>query len=288
VSEIRGAQLRSWLMVCIATLLMYLSLIWFVRRVSATIATQKTTLVNQVEQLTEVLSQNAELHDRVRLATARNASLNEQFLRRISADLHDGPAQYLGLALLRLDYLFEHIEVCPQGKPVAESLEVVRNSLQGALQEVRTISSGLGLPELQALSLPAVIVRVVRAHEQRTQTKVDLTLSNLPEQASLSIKITLYRFIQEALNNAYRHAAGVGQQVWVSCDQATIAVEVCDQGCGFVSKPDLQNGTEHLGLAGMRERVASMGGQFTLDSTPGRGTRIGALLPLQTLEDTCA
>jgi signal transduction histidine kinase len=153
---------------------------------------------------------------------------------------------------------------------------------------VRTISSGLGLPELEALTLPAVITRVVRAHEQRTQTTVALTLGQLPDQVSLPIKITLYRFIQEALNNAYRHAGGVGQHVQAGFVQKDLFVDVVDQGCGFASAPHSDDCSKHLGLVGMRERVASMGGRFTIQSEPGRGTRIGAVLPTQMLEEACA
>jgi len=77
------------------TLLMYLLLAGFIGRASDTIGRQELALRDQVARLTELLAQNVELHERVRRAATRTTALNERFLRRISADLHDGSAQEL-------------------------------------------------------------------------------------------------------------------------------------------------------------------------------------------------
>jgi signal transduction histidine kinase len=121
-------------------------------------------------------------------------------------------------------------------------------------------------------------------NERRTGTKVATTLDALPDQAPLPVKITLYRFIQEALSNAYRHAGGVDQQVRVSCTADTLHIEIADGGAGFVGEP-ANNGVEHLGLIGMRERVESLGGQFQVNSRPGQGTTVIADLALQVAEE---
>ena len=105
-------------------------------------------------------------------------------------------------------------------------------------------------------------------------------MSNLPDQASLSIKITAYRLIQEALNNAYIHANGANQQVRVTYKTNQIQIEVSDKGPGFdVSRPI--EWEKHIGLAGMRERVESMGGLFKIESKINGGTTIIAILFLQ-------
>ena len=180
--EIGAAQQRSWLVVGGVTLLMYLLLAGFIGRASDTIGRQELALRDQVAQLTELLAQNVELHERVRRAATRTTALNERFLRRISAELHDGPAQELGLALLRLDHVGQPSEAGSDasGQPREEPLEVVQSSLRRALQELRAISAGLGVPQLAKLSLPETVARVVRAHERRTGTKVATTLGALP------------------------------------------------------------------------------------------------------------
>jgi signal transduction histidine kinase len=268
----------------LVTLVMYLALAGFIQRISDVIARQQYKLSAQVAQLTDLLGQNAELHERVRRAAHRSTTLNERVLRRIGAELHDGPAQQLSLSLLHLDRVSEYFEQRPEAADVGEHVDVVHNALVQSLQEVRAISAGLGLPELQSLSLADVALRAVHTHERRTKTQVAMQLGELPDRASLPIKITLYRILQEGLRNAYRHAAGVGQTVMVRADAKLLLIEVADQGPGF-RPPSIAEWYDHMGLSGMRERVESLGGLFSITSQPGQGTRIRANLPLNEADD---
>ncbi len=285
--EIAAARRRSWLIVGLAMLVMYLLLAGFVGRASDTIERQQGTLSRQVDQLTELLAQNASLHDRVRRAAARATALNERFLRRVSAELHDGPVQDIGLAMLRLDVASERLMAGDRAATAdynaGTDLYAIQDALQRALREIRALSAGLGVPHLQNLTLPEAILRAVRTHEQRSATKVKLSLADIPDSAPLSVKITAYRVIQEALNNAYRHAGGLGQQVSVDCSDGELRIEVADQGPGFPSEP-AEGWDRHLGLAGMRERVESLGGRFQASSVAGQGARISAILPMQEVE----
>jgi signal transduction histidine kinase len=281
--EIAAAQRRSWLVVGGATLVIYLLLAGFVRRSSDTIEQQQMTLNDQISRLTELLAQNKELHDRVRRAAGSVATLNERFLRRIGSELHDGPAQDLGLALLKLDALIGRWEQNQADSAFVEELAGIQSSLQNAQKEVRAISSGLSLPQLAELSLSETVIRAVRAHERRTGSRARLDMAPLPAQAALPIKITVYRVLQESLNNSYRHAGGANQQIRVFMDGDYLALEVSDDGPGFVHTPWATfNG--HLGLAGMRERVESLGGTFSVKSELGKGTQVIARLTLRTEE----
>jgi len=282
--DIASARQDSWLVVSLAMLLIYLLLSGFVGRASTTIEQQRVALSVQVTQLTELLAQNFTLHDRVRRAAARTTALNERILRRIGADLHDGPVQELSLALLRIDHVAigvpANIPSAPSRAPIEQDLDVVQGSLQRALAEIRALSAGLGVPHLHELELGETVTRAVRVHEQRTQTAVALEMDSLPDHASLPVKITVFRLVQEALNNAFRHAGGLGQRVVVVGQGGQLHIEIGDEGPGF----SLQERTaweEHLGLVGMRERVESLGGVFQLESAPGKGTRIIADLPYQ-------
>jgi signal transduction histidine kinase len=211
------------------------------------------------------------------------ATLNERFLRRIGSELHDGPAQDLGLALLKLDALVGHLEQNQEGLEFVEELTGIQSPLQNAQKEIRAISTGLSLPQLVELSLPETVIRAVRAHERRTGSRVKLDVAPLPEQAALPVKITVYRVIQESLNNSYRHAGGANQQIRAFMDGDVLALEVSDDGPGFVPQPTATfNG--HLGLAGMRERVESLGGTFSVKSEIGKGTQVSARLALRAEE----
>ena len=200
-----------------------------------------------------------------------------------TAELPDGPAQDLALALLRMDHVLATAEACEQNdcnRSDGDDLRVVQRALDHSLKEIRAIATGLGVPELDRLSPLEIVRRVAHAHERKTATKVDLDLTKLPEEAALPVKITLYRLVQEALSNAFRHAHGAGQRVQVRALAGQLDVEVSDTGAGFV-RTDATGAEEHLGLVGMRERVESLGGRFRIESRLGRGTRVIAQLPLQ-------
>ncbi len=165
-----------------------------------------------------------------------------------------------------------------------EELDIIQSSLSRALQDVRGISTGLRLPELESLTLAETIGRVVRSHERRTSSKVTVNLECLPEQVDLPVKITVYRLIQEALSNAFRHGSGVDQRVRVECDGLGLNVEVSDSGPGFEWK-GIPSGGQHLGLTSMRERAESLGGALAIETGLGRGTRVIASLPARAAVD---
>jgi signal transduction histidine kinase len=199
-------------------------------------------------------------------------------LRRISADLHDGPGQTLALALLRLESLQQ-----PCAQPGCElhntaDFGVVQGAVKDALSEVRAISAGLRLPELAPLTIAEVAERAISDHERRSGTRVDRRFGRLPEQAPLAIKIGLLRTLQEALSNATRHGGGVDVTASVWAEDGLLRLEVRDHGPGFDPSGVERNG--RLGLAGMRERAELLGGTFEIASTLGRGTVVSASWPL--------
>lgn len=283
--EINAAKWRSWLAVGTATLGMYLLLSGLVQRGSNTIVRQRRDLEEKVDRLTALLAENQILHERVRLAATRTTTLNERFLRRLSAELHDGPAQQISLALLRLDSVGAYCAACMgndaagRGNNIVD-LDRIQASMSYALQEIRAISSGLRLPELNRLTLAEAVARVVRMHERRTGTFVLLACEELPNDVPLPVKITVYRVIEEALNNAYRHGGGIDQRVILRMEALALCLEIADHGPGFDGLP-ITDSDQHLGLVGMRERIESLGGFFGIESEAGRGTTVIVQIPLQ-------
>ncbi len=279
-ANVQSAVQQTWLLVAALTLIMYLLLAGFVRVASNTIVRQQTELRDQVERLHQLLLKNQELDERVRRAAAETTALNEQVLRRISAELHDGPAQDLGLALLKLDNVIALSEArTEQNAREKEDLSTIKYSINHALQETRAISSGMGVPELTDLTLSEIVTRIVRTHERRTATQVAVLTQGLPAQASLPMKITLYRVIQESLNNSFRHAHGVKQCVHVTASDHVLEIEISDAGSEMNGKMQ-DSGAEHLGIIGMRDRVESLGGSFEWTKS-AEGTRVLARLPLR-------
>jgi signal transduction histidine kinase len=108
---------------------MYAALVGFVSQLSRTITRQRDTLTRQINTLTDVLAQNSDLNQRVRRAAFRATELQERFHRRLSSELHDGPAQYLGLALLRLDRLSDSCQSLADERQSLQDIAVVHNAL---------------------------------------------------------------------------------------------------------------------------------------------------------------
>ena len=274
-AEIRAAQLRSWAVVGVVGVITYLLMAGIVKSGSDTIRRQQRALQGQVRELRELLRQNARLQERVRLAAGRTTTLNEQALRRISADLHDGPGQALALALLRLESLESPTDAR------STDFATVHGAIRDALSEVRSISAGLRLPEIGPLELSAVAERAIADHERRSGTRIDRRLGPLPVCAPLEIKIALLRTLQESLSNASRHGAGREVTVVLEMEKEGLSLEVADSGPGF----DLSTvaSSPGLGLAGMRERAQLLGGTFEVESRPGVGTRVRVRWPLSSV-----
>lgn len=272
-SNLFWTRLKSWLVVGTVTLMMFGMLSGIVMRGSQTIIRQRFALENHVGELSALLAQNEELRDRVQRASRRTAELNEKYLRRIGADLHDGPAQFLALAALRLDALDSLLADSPTNPSGRSDIDVVRDSLADALTDIREISTGLTLPELDDLSPAKLLRNAANAHERRTKTKVEVDIQSAPDDLDKSIKICLYRFVQETLSNAFRHAGGVGQRLTCRFDGGALEVTVSDTGPGFDPSRKVE-GSHGLGLPGLRERIESIGGDLQVVSAPGQGTRL--------------
>jgi signal transduction histidine kinase len=254
LSAVLGAVRRSWITVGAVALLQTAVLFAIVWRSGGKFDSQRAALV-----------------------AARRAAVetNERFLRRIGADLHDGPAQLISLALLRLDSL-RPVLGDEHARP--EEFEKIQTLLESCLQEIREMSSGLAPPRLEGLHLQKMLELTIREHEQRTGTTVDAVIGTLPADVPVLYKVSIYRFVQQALHNAYRHGGGVGQVVHAASEGSALTIQVADAGPGIA--PLRNGGSERLGLACMRDRIESLGGTFWLETRAGVGTTVRASFAL--------
>ncbi|MBI4290513.1 MAG: sensor histidine kinase [Betaproteobacteria bacterium] len=285
--DLRAAQMRSWAMQAAVTLAILALFTTLVRRANDTINAQQRELREKVSQLTALLAQNEHLHDRVSRAAARTTALNERFLRHVAADLHDGPGQGLALASMRIESLAEICNACAvsagKGSSVAEDFRTLHLALQSALADLRAILRGMHLPEIEQLTIADTVRRAVSDHERKSGREVPLAIADVPDDASVPVKMTLFRVLQESLANGFRHGGECNQRVAVAGSDDMLSVEVADDGKGF--DPRVLRSGVHLGLAGMRERVEALGGNFAVASSPNNGTTVRATLPLSHQEN---
>ena len=230
---------------------------------------QEKELNQQILKLSELLLNHKDVRKSMKTASSRAVELNEQFLRRVGSDLHDGPAQSMGFAILRLD----KISKTEAARNLNHEFHVVKEAMESALEEVRGISSGLVLPELEDLTLEQALRKVVLRHKHTSETEVTQYYTDLPAQIPLPIKICAYRFVQEGLNNAHRHGRAAKCRVTAYVKDDVLHLTLKDNGMGF-RKSQLSSDGGHLGLMGLKDRIESLGGRFSINSELGVGTAI--------------
>jgi signal transduction histidine kinase len=131
--------------------------------------------------------------------------------------------------------------------------------------------------------LAEILTMVVDASRMRTNSSVQLEINALPEIKSTMLNNTAYRFVQEGLNNSFRHAEALEHKVSARVDGGNLILEVSDNGRGFNTAPTNRT-PQHLGISAMRNRIMALGGQFKINSRQGKGTTLRALIPLDQLE----
>lgn len=283
-AELVRSRRDTWLVTGAVFIAMMASLLSIVTRGSQVIERQRQSLTGKVRELSDLLHQNSLLQGRVERASRLAAEESERFLHRLGADLHDGPAQLISFALLRLDTLAPgHDDLAVQPGAVVD-IAPVQAALLDAMNEVRSICAGLCMPSITSLPFAEAIAFVIKEHERRTGTVVASALTDLPADTPHFVKTSLCRFVQEGLNNAFRHADGSGQSVTATSRDGTIVVVVTDNGPG-ITLPMSVGTRGGLGLSGLANRLESLGGTMRVDTVPGGGTRLTATMPIVTWDE---
>ena len=205
-AELAEAEWRSWVSTAFITIVMTGVLFSVVAKGSRTIDEQRVALTERIAQLSELLQQNCVLRSRVERA-ARNATEdNERLMRRLGYDLHDGIAQLIGLSSAAPRPGARRRKRPRQSEEDPEGCCRMRSTIFGMSAEV------CFSPEIQKFTLRDALNFMIRQHERRTGSTVTCHIADLPEEAPKFVKIALCRFVQEGLNNAFKHADGKGQR----------------------------------------------------------------------------
>lgn len=211
---------------------------------------------------------------RLRALTMRLLAAQEEERKSMSRILHDELGQQVTAIALDL-------RAALQGRPDPATEPTLRRAVEeteGVLSSLHEIATRVRPSVLDDLGLVDAIESFASEFEQRTGIRVELDVRLPSVEPSDSVAENIYRIIQEALSNVSAHA-GV-REVRVRLVGASGNLDLCveDGGCGFDATR--LNRSNRLGILGMRERVELLGGEFALETAPGRGTRIHARLPL--------
>ncbi len=201
-------------------------------------------------------------------------TLQEDERRRISQDLHDDIGQTLTALMMSLTQIDRALN--GRAKDVGTQIKETLIIVEDLMKRMRQIFYQLRPPSLQTLTLSQALQSYCASYSRQTGLKVIFRgQDNLPDLTDLQAT-ALYRFVQEGLNNAAKHAQATS--VWVNLDYAEGAVDLAleDDGQGF----DLHIIGDQMGLRGIRERFLMLGGTFDIESAPGAGTRLSGSLPI--------
>jgi two-component system, NarL family, sensor histidine kinase UhpB len=230
--------------------------------------------------------------DRLEEARREQAMLilqsQEEERRRLALELHDESSQNLSALLIHVEILSQRLRVLPELAITQAAREQLHGGLQqmycltqSTLDTIRTLAQQLRPSVLDDLGLQAALRWLAEDSRQRLQLPVEVYLERIEETVRTQehgalYETTLFRIAQESLTNAARHAHA--QRVWLSLtqDRHSICLQVRDDGCGF----DPSQRHAGLGIAGMRERAALLGGKVAIISQPGQGTTVETCLPL--------
>jgi two-component system sensor histidine kinase UhpB len=202
----------------------------------------------------------------------------EEERKAVARELHDELGQALTAIKIDLDGLATR-KIDDADRPL---LERARKAALETIRSVQRLSSDLRPVVLDDLGLEAAIQAEARAFEQRTGIECDVSIRNEDAIPSDEVNLALFRIAQEALTNVARHSHATRVEVRVRFDGSDVILEVRDDGEGI--EPEALGADASLGLIGMRERAALVGGSLAIEGYVGRGTIVCARIPVERVE----
>ena len=212
----------------------------------------------------------------------RLVGAQEEERTRISRELHDQMGQSLTALLMAINSI---IEGNPKANNAEERLGKLKILVEELMDQAHLLAWELRPPALDNLGLRAALEQYLKEWSRSTGVRADFAsrgLNNL-ERLDKVVETTLYRVVQEALNNVHRHADAEMVSVLLERMDGAVTAIVEDNGKGFDVETVTSDNSERLGLVGMRERIELVGGSLTIESSEGQGTTVYARVAIAKL-----
>ena len=230
----------------------------------------------RVEQERTARHRAEEAQVRAAAYAAQVVEAQEEERRRIAHELHDDPLQALIHVARRLDAVSASGTLPPDAR--AQVTEAHGN-LRTVIDRLREMAQGLRPPVLDDLGLVAAVRKLVQEAGRRSALDADFESSGTARRLPEVVELNLFRIAQEALSNVERHAAARSVRVRLDFGRERVHLSVSDDGVGFDGAPAAGDG--HLGLLGMQERAAMLGGRVEVRSAEGHGATVVADVPAE-------
>jgi len=209
----------------------------------------------------------------------RVVAAQESERQRIARDLHDETGQFLTAIGMGLRGIAGRLSA--RNKDGIKTLHQLEALTANSLKELERIISDLRPSHLDDLGLSAALRWYAGNVQEHASISVRVDITGEERELEDAVKITIFRIIQESLNNVIKHAQASHVNIHLCFEERNVRIEVWDNGIGF----DLEQAKHDrarrpsLGLAGMEERAALLGGSVSVQSRPGYGTEVEALIP---------
>jgi PAS domain S-box-containing protein len=207
----------------------------------------------------------------------RLVTLQEEERHRLSRELHDQMGQSLAALMLGLKSM-ENVDPSQYAGGRLQHLHELANQLA---QQVHTVAMDLRPTALDDLGLETALSNYLEEWSERSRIPADLHSAGLGERLPTHIETTVYRIVQEALTNVHKHSNACNVSVIVEHRDNQLQAIIEDNGSGFDTEALISAPVKdrRLGLLGMQERIALVGGSFNIESTPGFGTTLFVRIP---------
>lgn len=202
----------------------------------------------------------------------------EEERRRLSREIHDGPAQAMANIVLRAEYC-EQLMIHDIDKLQPE-LEGLKDLTRNTLQDIRKIIFDLRPMSLDDLGLAGGVRRLLEDFQVRHNLPVNFLLFGSERRYSRPLELAVFRIIQEALNNVQKHAEAKKATVKLELRPQRVYAVIRDDGKGFDSETEVSDNDDHYGLLNMRERAQVLKGDLNVKSVIGKGTEISVAIPV--------
>jgi len=228
-----------------------------------------------VESLTPFEMAYRGFHDATSAPRRLNDKLEDE-AKRIAHSIHDEAGQFLACVHIALEEVAR--ELPPNSRKHLEEIRQLLNQVEGQL---RRLSHELRPTILDDLGLLPALEFLAEGVSKRSGVPIAVE-GERGDRLPPSIETALYRAVQEALTNATKHAQAKSMTVRIRRGEKSVSCSVRDDGIGFDTSAMLaRKGNRGLGLLGIRERVAILGGTVQINSQPGQGTEITITVPLE-------
>lgn len=201
--------------------------------------------------------------------------------KRIARDIHDGPAQYVASAVMRIDFAKKVIE--KDVNKGLDELSELKDVLKTALKEIRSIIFDLRPMTLDDLGLVQTIQEYAKTIKEEADINIELKLKPINDEVEKIIQVAAYRIVQEIINNVKKHSKAKNVEIKLDYGLKYLMILVSDDGIGFDIEETLKRVKQHgtnYGLLGIMERVNQLQGEIEITSKKGMGAKFKIKLPV--------